>query len=362
MADLVQENLFLPSRPNIATIMPMWQRTPLLLALICLSLAQVARPAAQSSGSPTFSVSVDLVKVPLSVFDEKGSLTGDLRKEDFRIWEDQAPQEIRSFGVDTNPISVVLLLDASMSEKPELKKLKNAVEEFASVLAPEDRISLITFNDEVYQNLDWTNDQKKIRRALGKIQIGLRTALYDAMYLAASEQLKGIEGRKAVILLTDCIDNQINTSWKDASLAIIQSQASLYVISKTVMMREDAKREPNVVWLGNIYKNLTGDGNYVDEYFEKLEKAMTELAEKTGGRSFFPTDYSQIKDNYSEIARELRSKYFLTYVSNQNLTPNSYHRIAIEYLKPASKVMYRKGYYYKPEAGSKIPLDVHFSQ
>jgi hypothetical protein len=126
------------------------------------------------------------------------------------------------------------------------------------------------------------------------------------------------------------------------------------------MVREQAKRERRVVMLNDIYKKLFGDGNYVDEYFSKLEKEMADLSEKTGGRCFFPSNYNQIKDIYSEVARELKSKYFLTYISNQNLTPNSYHRISIEYLKPSSKTIYRKGYYFKPELKPKSLIDAEF--
>jgi len=287
--------------------------------------------------------------VPISVFDSLGNLVTDIRREDFRIWEDQAPQEIRSFGLDINPVSVVLVLDTSMSEKSELKKIKEAAEGFADALAPEDRFSLITFDDEVNCLLNWTNSKKKLWRALGKITPGLRTSLYDAMFLAANDQLKGIDGRKAIILLTDCLNNESLLDFNDASLAIVQSQASLYVVSKTAMVKEQAKRERRVVWLSDIYKRLFGnDADYIDEFFKKRESEMTDLAEKTGGRSFFPTDYDQIKGIYEEVAHELKSKYYLTYVSNQNLLPNSYHRIAIEYLAPANNIIYRKGYYFQP--------------
>lgn len=322
----------------------------LALAVLASLFAVPSRPATQDSKSSTFSVSVNLVKVPISVFDSQGDLVTDLRREDFRIWEDQAPQEIRSFGLDTNPVSVVLLLDTSASEKAELKKIKEAAEEFADALSRGDRFSLITFDDEINCILDWTDSVKKLRRALGKINHpGLRTALYDGMFLAANDQLKGIDGRKAIILLTDCLNNQSSLDFKDASLAIVQSQASLYVVSKTEMVKEQAKRERRVVWLTDIYKRLFGDdANYIDEFFKKREDEMTGLAEKTGGRSFFPTDYDQIKDVYAEVAHELKSKYYLTYVSNQNLPPNSYHRISIEYLAPANNVIYRKGYYFQP--------------
>jgi len=73
------------------------------------------------------------------------------------------------------------------------------------------------------------------------------------------------------------------------------------------------------------------------------------LSEKTGGRCFFLKDYRDLTDIYTQVARELKSKYYLTYVSNQALLPDSYHGISIEYLEPASKVVYRKGYYYQPQ-------------
>ncbi len=319
-------------------------------AILVAFIAVQSRPAIQENQTaPTISVSVNLVKIPISVFDQRGNLVAQLRSGDFRIWEDQVPQQIRSFGVDTNPVSVVLLIDTSMSGKSELKKIKEAALEFAEALSREDRVSIIGFDDEVYRALDWTNELKKVRKALGKLRSGIRTALYDAMYYAAVEQLKGIDGRKAIILLTDCLNNESRVGFRDASMTIVQSQASLYVVSKTAIVREQATKERRVVMIADILKRMFGDDeDYVAEFFKKKETEMTELSEKTGGRSFFPTDYNLLKDIYSEVARELKSKYYITYVSNQNLQANSYHTISIEYLEPASKIVYRKGYYHQP--------------
>lgn len=319
-------------------------------AVLMLFLAVASWTATQGTGSD-FSVSVNLVKVPISVFDSLGNMVPTLQRENFRIWEDQAPQEIRSFGIDVNPVSVVLLLDTSGSEKPELKRIREAAENFAHELSRGDRISIITFDDQVNEVLDWTEDLKKVHRVLARIRPGLRTALYDAMYLAAEDKLKNTEGRKAIILLTDCLNNQSRVSFQDAAQSIVQSQASLYVVSKTVIVREQAKNEKRVIWLNDIYKRLFGSGDdYIEEFFKKKEAEMTDLAEKTGGRCFFPMDYDHIPGVYAEVARELKSKYYLTYVSNQKLLPNTYHRIAVEYLAPASKIIYRKGYYYLPQS------------
>lgn len=341
-------------RSKTATITIMLQRILVSALFALFGSAVFSQPPSQEN--PSFSVSVNLVKVPISVFDHAGNLISMLRREDFRIWEDQAPQEIRSFGVDVNPVSVVLLLDISMSGKSELKKIKDAAEGFAEALGPDDRISIITFDDEIKQVLDWTDDLKKVKRALGRVRPGFRTSLYDAMFVAANEQLAGIEGRKAIILLTDCLNNESSVDFKDAAQAIVQSQASLYVVSKTAMVREQAKKEDRVIWLTGVYKRLFGsDENYIDEFFKKKEAEMSDLAESTGGRCFFPTDYGQIRGVYENVARELKSKYYLTYISNQNLLPNSYHRIAIEYLLPAEKIIYRKGYYHQPDNVRKLP-------
>lgn len=350
-----RDNLSKQSAPQwafageIATIIAM--RPKLLVFSILLFLAAApSRPAAQDGETPVISVSVNLVKVPISVFNEKGNMIGDLRKEDFRIWEDQEQQQIRSFGIDTNPVSVVLLVDTSMSGKTELSKIKEAAEAFAKALAPKDRICLIAFDDEVYRALDWTDDAKKVRKALNKLRPGFRTALYDAMYFASNDQLKEIDGRKAIILLTDCVNNQSRADFDDASRSMIQSQASLYVVSKTAIIKEQAKLEKRVIMISDILKRLFGDSeDYIDEYFKKRENEMSGLSEKTGGRCFFLKDYRDLPGIYAEVARELKSKYYLTYVSNQMLQPNSYHGISIEYLEPASKIVYRKGYYYQPQ-------------
>ena len=298
---------------------------------------------------PTFSASVNLVKVPISVFDVEGKMMEGLGAEDFRLWEDRAPQEIRSFGLDTYPVSVVLLLDTSPSSRNELKRIRAAATEFVRGLDAGDRFSVISFDDEVTRILDWSDSRKKLDKALGKLRAGVRTALYDAMYLAAAEQLKNVDGRKAIVLFTDCLDNQSRVGLEEAERAIAKSQASLYVVSKTAIVASDARRERRVVILDDIYRRLFGeDEDYIEEFFRKREEAMTRLAGETGGRRFFPTDYDQILGIYADVAREMKSRYFLTYVSNQVLEPDSYHRIAVECLRPAARVVYRKGYYHLP--------------
>ncbi len=318
------------------------------LATVILFVGAYAR-SQEPRETPTFSVAVNLVKVPISIFDTSGASVLDVRREDFVLFEDGTRQQIRSFGIDRNPVSVVMVIDTSATVEAEEKKIKEAAESFAESLGADDRISIITFDDEVVLLQNWTSGPRSVRKALRKIKPGLRTALYDAMYSAAHDQLAGIDGRKAIILLTDCLNNQSRIDFPDASLAIIQSQASLYVVSKTVIVRKAARLQRRVVMLQDIYKNLFGDNaDYVEEFFQRREAEMVDLAEKTGGRCFFPSDYDQIRGVYDQVARELKSQLFMTYVSNQDKKPDSYHSITVDYLQPSSKLIYRKGYYYEP--------------
>ncbi len=300
-------------------------------------------------GQATFSVSVDLIKIPVAILDESGSVVHELHPRDFRLYEDGVRQDIRSIGLDRNPVSTILLVDTSATVEKELKKIKEAAEEFAKTLSPEDRVCVITFGDEASLALDWTSDHKRVGKVLRKVRPGGRTALYDGMFMAATDQLREIEGRKAIILLTDGLNNQSSVTFGQAALAITQSQATLYVVSKTAMVRQAARTQRRVVMLESIYRRMFGEENYIEKFFEKIEAEMTSLAEGTGGRCYFPRDYNQIPDAYRDVARDLKSGHYLTYVSNQRKERNTYHRIELQYLRPAQKVSYRRGYYHEPE-------------
>jgi Ca-activated chloride channel family protein len=305
--------------------------------------------ASAQQKTPTFSVAVDLIKVPITVIGEDGAPVVNLRREDFNLYEDGKLQEIRSFGIDGNPVSVVLLLDSSNTVGKDWKHIKEAAEGFATALSPGDKIAVIAFADEVVQVLDWTEKTGDVRKALNRIETGLRTNLYDAMLEASQTKLKGIDGRKAIILLTDFLNNQSLVGYQDAVRAIVHSQATLFIVSKTMMVRDAARTERRVVILNDIYKRMFGDGNYIDEFFDKKEAQMVELAERTGGRCYFPAGYNQIRSVYKQVAKELSGQYYFTYVSEQQKQNNSYHRITVEYLQPAKKLIYRTGYIFNPD-------------
>ncbi len=327
----------------------MARETLILISLLAGLLQCTFAWAQERQEPPTYSVTVSLVKVPVSVFDENGAPALELHAGNFRVFEDGVAQNIRSFGIDQNPVSVVLVLDTSATVEKELDRIKQAARDFVRALSPEDRLSVIAFSDEVTRVLDWTGNRRAFQKALRQIEPGIRTALYDAMFMAANDMLHGIEGRKAIILLTDTLNNQSRVTFQQAAKSIIQSQASLYVVSKTAIVRKQAMSQRRVVWLHNIYRRMFGGANYVEEFFQKREAEMIDLAEKTGGRCLFPPDFDQIGNAYGEIARELKNQYYLTYVSNQRMVPDSYHRITVEYAHPASKVIFRQGYYFQPK-------------
>ncbi len=306
----------------------------------------------QADPRTQYSVSVDLIKVPFTVFDQHDQMVQDLDRSDFRLYENGVPQEIRSFGRDLLPVSVVLVIDTSgSSEKEEkgLKKIKEAAESFVMALSKQDRVSIIAFSDEVELAQDWTHDRKRARKVIRKLMPGFRTALYDAIFMAAQDQLGELDGRKAIILLTDGLNNQSRVLAQEAALSVVQSQATLYVVSKTMILKEAARNQRRVIMLQEIYEKNFGEDNYIERFFLKREAEMRGLAERTGGRAFFPVSYDRIKDVYREVARELKHQYYLTYVSNQTKVPKSYYQISLDYLPPTSRLNYRRGYYFKPD-------------
>ena len=105
------------------------------------------------------------------------------------------------------------------------------------------------------------------------------------MFMASNDQLKGVEGRKAIILLTDGLNNQSSIGFPEASLSITQSQASLYIVAKTAIVRKEAPKQRRVAILADIYKRMFGsEEDYIEEFFRKRESELSALAERTGGR------------------------------------------------------------------------------
>ena len=263
---------------------------------------------------PRFTTQADYVRVPVSVFDARGRLLLQLEREQFTLFDEGEPRQIDNFLLDESPIFVVLLLDVSGSVKDELEPIAEAALGFARAFGPSDRFAAVAFSDEIVVLQEWTNDLRALRRSIRKLRPGYRTALYDALLSTTQEKLKRVRGKKAIILLTDGLDNESHSSHENVVSQLISSGVSVYVISRTRFVRPEVEKSERVAFLNRVMNDvLQEESDFVEIYFREKESAMSQLAEVTGGRALFPKGLDELKGTYLQVARELKNQYVLTF-------------------------------------------------
>lgn len=308
---------------------------------------RAARAQAPTSNQvPTFRANVNLVKVPVAVLDEQGRPVGGLGRADFLLYEDEVEQDIQQMIVNSEPVEAVLLLDISYSVHRQLSKIRKAALHFAKALGKQSRFSVVTFSDDVEVVRDWTSNLRSLSKALNKVSFGLRTSMYDGIYLAAEDQLKNIEGKKAIIMLTDGIDNESRVSFQQAADAVIRSQASVYVIGLTNIVQPEIEKIYRIQYVARALERL-GEKDPIKKFFDEKRHDLESLSLTTGGRTFFPLSFDELDEAYAQVADELRSKAFLTYVSKNQDLSHSYRKIRVLCRRERTNVLYRAGYYVK---------------
>jgi VWFA-related protein len=312
------------------------------ILLSTLLVAQDAPPPAEDT-PPTIKVEVNVVNILFNVRDKHGGLVGNLNKDDFTIAEDGKQQQIKYFNRETDlPLTIGLLVDVSASQGNLIDIERNAASQFfGSVLRKKDLAFLISFGSDAELLQDYTSSPQLLRKGLDGLQVnsdvgGLQpgpvptidqprgTILYDAVYLAAAEQLKGQVGRKVLILITDGED-----------------QGSRYKIEKAI---EAAQRADAIIY-GFYYVDR---GFYAQNGFGfggTSDSALKRLAEETGGRVFHIDRKTTLQDAFNQLQDEMRSQYAIGYTPTNAVKDGSFRRIDIRTMNKDWKVQARKGYY-----------------
>ena len=151
-------------------------------------------------------VNTTLVTLPVSVMDRDGRYVPNLRKEDFRLWEDGVEQNVAFFASVDKPFSVVLMLDTSGSTRSRLDDIQDAAITFVNQLRPDDQVMVVSFDDQVRVLTEFTSDRYRLRDAIRRTRPGDGTKLYDAVDLVMNQRLNSVAGRKAIVLFTDGVD------------------------------------------------------------------------------------------------------------------------------------------------------------
>lgn len=302
-------------------------------------------------GEDVIAIDTAEVLLPVTVRDSSGQFVTDLRAEDFIIYEDGAQQPISSFALKRMPVHVVMMIDTSSSVAHELEDFKEAAWRFINQLDPEDKFSLIRFDDQVELVQDWTNSRNALKRALNRLGTGMFTKFNDALYLAAREQLGKIKGRKAIIVLTDGIDSgRGSVSSERAFRTLIEEETPVYAVSKTRIQRRADNEELEYFEKASSssVNSLRIEGLKMKiAQLESSERNMTRIAEETGGRIFLPASFDDLSDAYQQVADELRSQYVIFYTPTNSNRDGSYRAVKVKVKQPGYHATTRFGYYLK---------------
>jgi len=296
-------------------------------------------------------VSTSEVLLPVTVRDVEGRLVTTLTRENFRVYEDGVEQPLSDLALRRVPVDVALLVDTSSSVAAYLEDFRRALGEFAARLAPDDRTSLIKFDDRVEVLQEWTTSRAQLRRSLRRLTGGMFTRFNDALYLVAREQFAGGQRRHAVIVFSDGIDNgRGRTSLEAALRSLLEVQATVYSISSTQIQRA-AKRAELDTLLAGSQSEVTFNQLRIDSLqlglraLDASEQNLAQLTTATGGRLYKPDQFSALDAVYREVAEELRHQYALYYKPLNKTKDGRFRRVQVAMSEPALKAATRIGYF-----------------
>jgi VWFA-related protein len=312
-------------------------------------------------------VDTTLVTVPVSVLDRQGRFVPNLKREDFSIFENGVEQPIAYFEPAEKPFTVALLLDTSPSTHFHLSEIREAAIAFAKQLRPQDRVLIVSFNDEVLLlTPEATNDQNAIETVIEEnANTGTSTRLYDAVDLTIKERLDKIKGRKAIVLFTDGVDTSSRLATYqstlreaeelDALIYPIQYDTTDYLravqgVGGGTVVVTTTTRGPFGISRQQTYTLPANGGNAplpgaTKEDYDRADQYLHALADKSGGRLYEANDTTQLADAFTRIAEELRRQYSLGYYPKTD-TPdsNSRRQIHVKVRQPNLAVRARDSY------------------
>ena len=353
--------------------------------LMLLSALLVILPGAPLFGQqetkaqePKISVQSNIVTVSAIVRDKHGQIISDLTKEDFTLDEDGRPQSITYFARQNDlPLSVGLLVDTSLSQRRVLDQERSASSTFVDHTLREenkDQAFLIHFDHEVELLEDFTSSRKKLEAALDTLQTPERqdagggqgngggggpggngggghhhggggggTLLYDAVYLASNDMMSKLQGRKAVIILSDGVDR----GSKESLASAIESAQRANTMVYSILFKDDEPFGSRGGYGGGGGWGGRGGGGRRQSQEQRPDgkKILERISKETGGRLFEVTKKQTVDQIYEQIQQELRDQYILGYDPDKSPSSADYRKIHLVTTKKDLIVQARDGYY-----------------
>jgi Ca-activated chloride channel family protein len=269
-------------------------------------------------------VDVDLVLVPVTITDPMNRLVTGLEKENFKLFEGNSAQDIRTFSSEDAPVSLGVIFDSSGSMSSKMERAKEAVIEFFKTANPQDEFFMITFSDEPEEVSDFTNSVDDLQNRLVYAVPRKRTALLDAIYMGVSKMRQAKFAKKALLIISDGGDNHSRYTEGEIKALVKEADVMVYAIG--------------------IY----------DRYFPTAEERLgpallSEIAELTGGRAFTIDNPNDLADVATKVGIELRNQYVLGYRPSKVVRDGKWRKIKVKLMPPKGlpplRVYARMGYY-----------------
>ena len=386
---------------------PMASASILILAVSSQLAGAISAPF-QEKQSPQsdqpVKLSASLVQVPAVVTDRSGKFVSDLSQGDFTLSEDGKRQDISFFAAVKQPFNAVLVLDTSNSAQDRLTAIQNTAVDFTKQLRPGDRMMAISFDNEVRSLTEFSENRQELEDAIRATESGFGKLLYEAV-ARGLEQLKNVEGRRAIILFSDGVDmRSIEASAEGTVRMAEEVGAVIYIVRFDTRwwIEADARRQesehprrktpfdidgriplppdfggpdplptgiprPNAprIEIGQrptppVIYDPDGTGkrsqrisnadipdqitSTLDKLYGEADAYMMAISSRTGGRVYSADTLDGTRAAFTAIAEELRNQYLIGYYTSSNKHDGKYHKIKIELTRKGMDVRARPGY------------------
>lgn len=259
-----------------------------LLAALAVAGA-IALPTIIHAQTPIFRAGTRVVSLFATVFDAKGRLVPDLVEGDFEVYDNEKLQPLVLFDNRIQPITVVVMLDTSLSMTGSMKRLQEAAEQFVLRLLPDDKAKIGAFNDKIEISDEFTSERDRLVSAVKDVDFGNATRLWDAL-AASLDELKGLDGRRVVLVFTDGDDQGSRTGLG------------------TIVER--ARAEEVMVYAIGLESDYFNGQMRVRT---RPDNGLKKLAEETGGGYFELERDTELTSTFTKVAKELHSQYVLAF-------------------------------------------------
>jgi VWFA-related protein len=322
-------------------------------------------------------VNTTLVSIPVSVMDRNGRFIPDLRQQDFQIYEDGVQQQVAYFASVEKPFTVALVIDTSASTQFRLEEIQDAAIAFVNQLRPDDRVIVVSFDEDIRVLAEATNDRYALRDAIRRTHTGGNTKLYDAIDLVINQRLNRVDGRKAVVLFTDGVDTASKHATYQSNIQDAEELDALIYPVQYDTYDSVAGNGGGTSWpspgrtsrrnntgilidiLGGIMNGGggsnrgggnnrrggggNGPGTGGDDY-RRADAYLHDLAYKTGARVFRADNTRDLSQSFAQIAEELRRQYSLGYYPQAQAQAGQRRQIKVRVMRPDLVVRARDSY------------------